>query len=75
MINKPTRPGCAMCGSDRPSTYVIPSNYKLSDDELKRIEQEEAQEKALREVAILGHAVFIYIYFFFHVKRLSLLTT
>ncbi|KFW03815.1 RanBP-type and C3HC4-type zinc finger-containing protein 1, partial [Fulmarus glacialis] len=27
-INKPTRPGCEMCSTDRPDDYVVPGSYK-----------------------------------------------
>ncbi|KAH0617313.1 hypothetical protein JD844_015350 [Phrynosoma platyrhinos] len=39
-INKPTRPGCEMCSTDRPADYVIPGSYKPDETELWRMQQE-----------------------------------
>lgn len=39
-INKPTRPGCEMCSSDRPAGYMVPVSYRPDDVELWRIQQE-----------------------------------
>uniref|UniRef100_A0A8D0LCB2 SHANK associated RH domain interactor n=1 Tax=Sphenodon punctatus TaxID=8508 RepID=A0A8D0LCB2_SPHPU len=40
-INKPTRPGCEMCSTDRPAGYVVPGSYKPDEKELKRMQQEQ----------------------------------
>ncbi|XP_040403458.1 sharpin [Cygnus olor] len=40
-INKPTRPGCEMCSTDRPDDYVVPCSYKPDETELWRIQQEQ----------------------------------
>uniref|UniRef100_A0A493TFE2 RanBP-type and C3HC4-type zinc finger-containing protein 1 n=1 Tax=Anas platyrhynchos platyrhynchos TaxID=8840 RepID=A0A493TFE2_ANAPP len=40
-INKPTRPGCEMCSTDRPEDYVVPCSYKPDETELWRIQQEQ----------------------------------
>ncbi|OCT77294.1 hypothetical protein XELAEV_18032493mg [Xenopus laevis] len=52
-INKPTRPGCEMCSSNRPSTYVVPEEYKPDEKERRRLkmEQDSLQQykKALEE--------------------------
>uniref|UniRef100_A0A8C8RJW0 RanBP-type and C3HC4-type zinc finger-containing protein 1 n=1 Tax=Pelusios castaneus TaxID=367368 RepID=A0A8C8RJW0_9SAUR len=40
-INKPTRPGCEMCSTDRPAEYVVPGSYRPDETELWRIQQEE----------------------------------
>ncbi|XP_074842529.1 sharpin [Carettochelys insculpta] len=40
-INKPTRPGCEMCSTDRPADYVVPGNYRPDELELWRMQQEE----------------------------------
>jgi RanBP-type and C3HC4-type zinc finger-containing protein 1 len=42
-LNRPTRPGCEMCGAPRPEDYVIPPNYKLTEEEQKRLEEEQRQ--------------------------------
>lgn len=40
-INKPTRPGCEMCSTDRPDDYVVPCSYRPDETELWRIQQEQ----------------------------------
>lgn len=40
-MNKPTRPGCEMCGTARPEDYEVPDIYKPDEDEVHRIQQEE----------------------------------
>uniref|UniRef100_A0A8C0B7S5 SHANK associated RH domain interactor n=1 Tax=Buteo japonicus TaxID=224669 RepID=A0A8C0B7S5_9AVES len=40
-INKPTRPGCEMCSTDRPEDYVVPGSYKPDETELWRMQQEQ----------------------------------
>ncbi|NXL38970.1 HOIL1 protein, partial [Glaucidium brasilianum] len=40
-INKPTRPGCEMCSTDRPDDYVVPGTYKPDEMELWRMQQEQ----------------------------------
>ncbi|XP_042562663.1 ranBP-type and C3HC4-type zinc finger-containing protein 1 [Clupea harengus] len=39
-INKPTRPGCEICSTDRPESYTIPGGYRPDPVELRRIQQE-----------------------------------
>ncbi|XP_068160357.1 ranBP-type and C3HC4-type zinc finger-containing protein 1 isoform X2 [Antennarius striatus] len=39
-INKPTRPGCEICSTNRPENYVIPGGYRPDALELQRIQQE-----------------------------------
>ncbi|XP_054840917.1 sharpin isoform X2 [Eublepharis macularius] len=39
-INKPTRPGCEMCSTDRPASYVVPGSYRPDEVELWRMQQE-----------------------------------
>lgn len=54
-INKPTRPGCEICSTDRPESYTVPGSYKPDPLELHRIQQEKEavrqyqQEKGRRE--------------------------
>lgn len=54
-INKPTRPGCEICSTDRPNSYAVPGGYRPDPLELKRIQQEKEavrqyqQEKGRRE--------------------------
>ncbi|XP_074524248.1 ranBP-type and C3HC4-type zinc finger-containing protein 1 isoform X2 [Halichoeres trimaculatus] len=40
-VNKPTRPGCEMCGGERPADYVVPHIYQPDQQEVLRIQQEE----------------------------------
>lgn len=45
-FNKPARPGCEMCGATKPDDYVVPTNYKLTAEE-QRIMDEERQQHEL----------------------------
>ncbi|KAJ0059604.1 hypothetical protein NL108_001995, partial [Boleophthalmus pectinirostris] len=45
-INKPTRPGCEMCSTNRPESYVVPGGYRPDPLEVKRIQQE---KEAIRQ--------------------------
>ncbi|XP_078507855.1 ranBP-type and C3HC4-type zinc finger-containing protein 1 [Lissotriton helveticus] len=53
-INKPTRPGCMICATERPEGYVVPDIYKPDEEELQRMLNEELavmqyeQEKEIR---------------------------
>ncbi|XP_042259946.1 ranBP-type and C3HC4-type zinc finger-containing protein 1 isoform X1 [Thunnus maccoyii] len=40
-VNKPTRPGCEMCGQERPEDYEVPNIYQPDQEEVLRIQQEE----------------------------------
>ncbi|XP_041945418.1 ranBP-type and C3HC4-type zinc finger-containing protein 1 isoform X1 [Alosa sapidissima] len=41
LVNKPTRPGCEMCGCERPAGYKVPASYTPDQDELLRIQLEQ----------------------------------
>lgn len=41
-LNKPTRPGCEICGCERPAGYKVPAAYQPDKDEVLRIQQEQA---------------------------------
>uniref|UniRef100_A0A3Q0QT78 RanBP-type and C3HC4-type zinc finger-containing protein 1 n=1 Tax=Amphilophus citrinellus TaxID=61819 RepID=A0A3Q0QT78_AMPCI len=45
-INKPTRPGCEICSTNRPENYVIPGGYRPDTLELRRIQKE---KEAIRQ--------------------------
>ncbi|XP_037550183.1 ranBP-type and C3HC4-type zinc finger-containing protein 1 [Nematolebias whitei] len=45
-INKPTRPGCEICSTNRPESYVVPGGYQPDALELQRIQQE---KEAIRQ--------------------------
>ncbi|XP_060919978.1 ranBP-type and C3HC4-type zinc finger-containing protein 1 [Labrus mixtus] len=45
-INKPTRPGCEICSTNRPESYTIPGGYRPDALELRRIQQE---KEAIRQ--------------------------
>lgn len=55
-INKPTRPGCEICSTNRPENYIIPGGHQPDALELRRIQQEKEairqyqQEKGRREM-------------------------
>ncbi|XP_051887179.1 ranBP-type and C3HC4-type zinc finger-containing protein 1-like [Pristis pectinata] len=53
-INKPTRPGCEMCGTARPDDYQVPNTYKPDQEELQRIKDEEAALKQYEQVGARG---------------------
>ncbi|KAM9362378.1 ranBP-type and C3HC4-type zinc finger-containing protein 1 [Symphorus nematophorus] len=40
-MNKPTRPGCEICGGERPADYEVPNIYQPDQQEVLRIQQEE----------------------------------
>ncbi|XP_029947087.1 ranBP-type and C3HC4-type zinc finger-containing protein 1 [Salarias fasciatus] len=40
-VNKPTRPGCEMCGGERPQGYQVPDIYQPDPQEVQRLQQEE----------------------------------
>ncbi|KAK1156282.1 ranBP-type and C3HC4-type zinc finger-containing protein 1-like [Acipenser oxyrinchus oxyrinchus] len=40
-LNKPTRPGCEICASDRPAGYQIPVQYQPDKEEKQRLQSEE----------------------------------
>ncbi|KAL7975947.1 hypothetical protein Chor_005505 [Crotalus horridus] len=39
-INKPSRPGCEMCCSERPLNYVIPEGYQLDAEEREWLQRD-----------------------------------
>ncbi|XP_062835203.1 ranBP-type and C3HC4-type zinc finger-containing protein 1 isoform X1 [Anolis carolinensis] len=45
-LNKPTRPGCEMCCTERPKGYVMPEAYQPDEEEQERMQRE---EEALRQ--------------------------
>ncbi|KAK2861855.1 hypothetical protein Q5P01_001388 [Channa striata] len=40
-VNKPTRPGCEMCGEERPDDYEVPEIYQPDHAEAQRLQQEQ----------------------------------
>ncbi|KAF7654025.1 hypothetical protein LDENG_00075700 [Lucifuga dentata] len=40
-LNKPTRPGCEICGEARPQDYKVPEIYKPDPEEVRRLQKEE----------------------------------
>ncbi|XP_028262923.1 ranBP-type and C3HC4-type zinc finger-containing protein 1 [Parambassis ranga] len=40
-LNKPTRPGCEMCGQERPEEYEVPDIYQPDKSEVERLKQEQ----------------------------------
>ncbi|XP_074549961.1 ranBP-type and C3HC4-type zinc finger-containing protein 1 [Halichoeres trimaculatus] len=45
-INKPTRPGCEICSTNRPESYIVPGGYRPDALELRRIQKE---KEAIRQ--------------------------
>ncbi|XP_044311063.1 ranBP-type and C3HC4-type zinc finger-containing protein 1 isoform X1 [Varanus komodoensis] len=39
-LNRPTWPGCEMCCTERPKSYVIPETHQLDKEELERLQRE-----------------------------------
>ncbi|XP_072918231.1 ranBP-type and C3HC4-type zinc finger-containing protein 1 isoform X1 [Hemitrygon akajei] len=52
-VNKPTRPGCEMCSTARPDDYQVPNTYKPDQEELQRMEEEEAAFKQYEKSMVL----------------------
>ncbi|KAK7115205.1 hypothetical protein V1264_001125 [Littorina saxatilis] len=50
-INQPTRPGCELCGSPRPASYKVPSNYVVSEEERQRLEREQRLEALMQQTS------------------------
>ncbi|XP_046542359.1 ranBP-type and C3HC4-type zinc finger-containing protein 1-like isoform X1 [Haliotis rubra] len=48
-INKPTRPGCEVCGGDRPPDYEVPIGYIMTKEELCWLADREDQERLVQE--------------------------
>jgi len=53
VINVPYRPGCEVCGADRPDDYQPPPDYKPSGEELKWQQDEQKGKQDLEEVGII----------------------
>lgn len=51
-VNKPTRPGCEMCGGERPVEYHIPEVYLPDQEEIHRIQQEELAMLQYRQALV-----------------------
>ncbi|XP_057680874.1 ranBP-type and C3HC4-type zinc finger-containing protein 1 isoform X1 [Corythoichthys intestinalis] len=48
-INKPTRPGCEICGANRPDSYIVPGEYQPDSLELLWLQQEKDAIKKYQE--------------------------
>jgi len=53
VINVPYRPGCEVCGADRPDDYQLPPDYKPTEEELKWQQDEQKGKQDLEEVGIM----------------------
>ena len=51
-FNKPHRPGCQLCSSDRPADYKPPPDYQPTEEELKWIQDEKLGILRLEEVCV-----------------------
>ncbi|CAB1353926.1 unnamed protein product, partial [Coregonus sp. 'balchen'] len=54
--NKPTRPGCEMCGSERPEDYKVPEVYQPDEQEVQRLQLEEMANLQYQQEGIGGRA-------------------
>lgn len=52
-VNKPTRPGCEMCGEERPEDYKVPHIYQPDQEEVLRIQQEQEALMQYEQVTVL----------------------
>ncbi len=50
-MNKPTRPGCEMCGTARPDNYKVPDIYQPDEAETRRLQQEELASLQYEQVS------------------------
>lgn len=49
-MNKPTRPGCEMCGDERPDDYLVPDLYQPDQEEVERLQLEDLALLQYQEV-------------------------
>lgn len=61
-LNKPTRPGCEMCGEDRPDDYQVPDSYQPDQQEVLRIQLESLAVVQYEEVTGMSTIQLIYLY-------------
>ena len=57
-INEPYRPGCEVCGENRPDDYKPPAGYTATKDELKWLQDEMKEKLQLEEVSVLDHSLY-----------------
>jgi len=50
VINEPFRPGCEVCGENRPEDYSPPAGYKATENELRWLQDELQEKLRLEEV-------------------------
>ena len=51
-INKPYRPGCQLCSSNRPADYKPPLGYQPTEEERKWLQDDELGKQGLEEVCV-----------------------
>lgn len=59
-MNSPTRPGCAACTTERPKDYKVPVEYKLSEAEISRIDNEKVIEEKSTKVISSNLKIFYF---------------
>jgi len=59
-VNTPTRPGCEICGANRPEDYVVPQNPRISDQERTRLENERQEAEIFQRVSVEQVLVTVY---------------
>lgn len=52
-VNTPTRPGCEVCGMDRPADYVMPQNPHITEQEKLRLQKEREQTEIFQRVSLM----------------------
>jgi len=52
MINKPLRPSCEVCSTDRPDNYKPPPNYQPTEEELKWQQDDQKGKQDFEKVCI-----------------------
>ena len=50
VVNVPYRPGCEVCGADRPDDYKPPLGYKPTEEELKWQQDDQKGKKYMEMV-------------------------
>lgn len=50
-VNAPTRPGCEVCGANRPADYVVPQNPHMTEQERLRLEKEREEMEIFQRVS------------------------
>ena len=58
-VNKPYRPGCQLCSTNRPADYKPPPGYQPTEEELKWIQDDKLGIQGLEEVCMYAYVCII----------------